>query len=88
MFWGNLIRTNVDKIISTCRVYVSFNANVLRFHVYSLSSSDGDAQLINFAAQSIDRAVLSIDCKVNLNMIKHYNLEPKIQRTLCTQGVI
>ena len=59
-----------------------FNANARCFQVYILSSSNGHARLINLTSQSMDRAARSIDCMVNLNLIKHYNLECKIQGML------
>ena len=58
------------------------------FKVNMLSSYDRYAPLINLTAQSIDRAARSIDCMVNLIVIKHYNLESKIQSLLFTQGII
>ena len=58
------------------------------FKVYMLSSYDRYARLINLTAQSIDCAAGSINCTVNLVLIKHYNLECKIQDLLPTQGII
>ena len=58
------------------------------FKVYMLSSYDRHARLINLTAQSIDRAARSIGCTINLVLIKHYNLESKIQGLLSTQGII
>ena len=54
--------------------------------VYMLSSYDRHARLINLTA--IDRAARSIDCTVHLILIKHYNLESKIQGLLFIQGII
>ena len=45
-------------------------------------------RLINLKAQSIDRAARSINCTVYLILIKHYNLESKIQGLLPIQGII
>ena len=56
--------------------------------VYMLFSYDRYARLINLTAQSIDRAARSIDCKVHSILIKHYNLESKIQGLLPIQGII
>ena len=58
------------------------------FKVNMLSSYDRYARLINLTAQSIDRAARSIDSMVNLIVIKHCNLESKIQSLLSTQGII
>ena len=58
------------------------------FKVYMLSSYDRCAQLINLTAQSIDRAARSIDCTVYFILIKHYNLESKIQGLFPSQGII
>ena len=58
------------------------------FKVYMLFSYDRYARLINLTAQSIDRAVRSIDCTVHLIVIKHYNFESKIQGLLPIQSII
>ena len=58
------------------------------FNVYMLSSYSRYAQLINLTTQSINRFVRSIDCMVNLILIKHCKLEYKIQGLLPTQGII
>ena len=58
------------------------------FKVHMLFSYNRYARLINLTAQSIDRAARSIDCTVNLILIKHCNLESKIQGLLSTQGMI
>ena len=62
----------------------------LAFKVYTrmLSSYDRYARLINLTAQSIDRDARSIDCTVHSILIKHYNLESKIQDLLPIQGII
>ena len=58
------------------------------FEVYMLSCYDRYARLINLTAQPIDRAARFIDCTVHLILIKHYNLESKIQGQLPIQGII
>ena len=73
VFLANLIGTYVDKCQHA--VFMFFNANAWCFEVYFFSSIDGHARLINLTAQSNDRAARSIDCMVNLNLIKHYNFK-------------
>ena len=86
-FLCNLIGTYVDNYQHA--IFMSFSMLMLTvFKVYMLSSYGRYARLINLTAQSIDRAAPSIDCMVDLIVIKHYNLESKIQILLSTQGII
>ena len=83
-FLCNFIGTYVDN--SQHAIFLCFSMlmrTVLK--VYMLSSDSRYARLINLTEQSIDRATRSVNCTVNLVLIKHYNLEYKIQDT--TQGI-
>ena len=87
MFLCNLIGTYVDNCQNAIFLCFSMLMGTV-FKVYMLSSVGRYAQLIHLTAQSIDRAARSINCTVNLGLIKHYNLECKIQDVLPTQGII
>ena len=87
VFLRNLIRTYVDN----CQHAIFFCFSMLMrtvFKVYMLSSYSRYARLINLTTQSINRSAQSIDCTVNLILIKHCNLQSKIQGLLPTQGII
>ena len=87
MFLCYLIGTYVNNCQHAIFLCFSMLMHIV-FKVYMLSSYDRYAQLINLTAQSIDRAARSIDCTVNLILIKHFNLESKIQGPLPIQGII
>ena len=87
VFLCNLIETYVDNCQHAIFLYFSMQMRTV-FKVKMLSSYDRYARLTNLTAQSIDRAARSIDCTVHFILIKHYNLESKIQGLLPSQGII
>ena len=80
VFLRNLIGTYVDNCQHAIFVCFSMLMRTV-FKVYMLSSYSRYARLINLTTRSID-------CTVNLILIKHCNLESKIQGLLPTEGII
>ena len=76
----NLTRTYIDNCQHAIFLCFSMLMRTV-FKVYMLPSYSRYARLINLTTRSID-------CTVNLILIKHCNLESKIQGLLPTQGII